>query len=143
MIGHGLHGERGGAYADHRARPLARVSRSTSWRSIFVVMGGDRKTGSGPPVPGPGRRYPASSSPWCDRHPGVPLFLLGHSNGGQVVLRLALEEWNRVGGSRAQIHQSDAAMPVPPGKLKIGKVLLSSPPGSRCEPVRPLAMDDA
>ncbi len=61
---------------------------------------------------------------WTGHHlPDLPRFVLGHSNGGQVALHLAL----RAGGSIAGLVVSNpalrVAMPVPPAKLKFARLL--------------------
>ena len=105
VVAHGL-GEHGGAYAPP-GRGDQPGSRSIFWRSIFGVTGevpdggewsGDTRTWwrtCGPRSPGRGVV-----------RPGVPLFLLGHSNGGQVVLRLALEGVDGLRGSSPRIPRS-------------------------------------
>ena len=62
------------------------------------------------------------------RRPAVPLFLLGHSNGGQVAMRLALEGAKKIAGVIASNPLIRIAMPVPPAKLKIGRILMSLAP---------------
>jgi alpha-beta hydrolase superfamily lysophospholipase len=62
------------------------------------------------------------------RRPDLPLFALGHSNGGQVVLRYALAPDEGVVGVIASNPSIRIAMPVPPAKLKVGKLLLSLAP---------------
>ncbi len=63
---------------------------------------------------------------WLEReYSDVPRFLLGHSNGGQVVLRVALE---RPGSIRGYILSNPAlkiALPVPRATLVLGRFLLA------------------
>jgi alpha-beta hydrolase superfamily lysophospholipase len=63
-----------------------------------------------------------------NRNPGLPLFVLGHSNGGQVVLRMALQPPPGLTGVIASSPAIRVAMPVPPGKLRLGRILLSVAP---------------
>jgi alpha-beta hydrolase superfamily lysophospholipase len=60
--------------------------------------------------------------------PDLPIFVMGHSNGGQVALRFALEHGDGVAGVIASNPSICVAMPVPPAKLKLGKMLLSLAP---------------
>src|SRR5271165_5726020 len=125
VVVHGL-GEHGGAYA-HLAEAISPAL-------AIDLRGHGRSSGRRGVV----RRYEdlvedlRAAIAWAmSRRPDVPLFLLGHSNGGQVVLRLALEGADGVAGVIASNPSIQIAMPVPPRKLKIGKVLLSLAPGSR------------
>jgi alpha-beta hydrolase superfamily lysophospholipase len=127
VVAHGL-GEHGGAYA-HLAEAI-----SPALEIDFLAIdfrGHGRSSGRRGVV----RRYEdlvedlRAAIAWAmSRRPDVPLFLLGHSNGGQVVLRLALEGADGVAGVIASNPSIRIAMPVPPRKLKIGKVLLSLAP---------------
>jgi len=63
-----------------------------------------------------------------EQSPDLPIFVLGHSNGGQVVLRLALDPPEGVVGVIASNPSIRIAMHVPPAKLKLGKFLLSFVP---------------
>jgi alpha-beta hydrolase superfamily lysophospholipase len=56
-------------------------------------------------------------------HPDLPLFVLGHSNGGQVVLRFTLLDLEGVDGVITSNPPIRIAMPVPPAKLKLGRFL--------------------
>jgi alpha-beta hydrolase superfamily lysophospholipase len=58
----------------------------------------------------------------------IPRFLLGHSNGGQVALRLALQRRAPVQGLIISNPALRIAMPIPPYKLKLGKWLLRHAP---------------
>jgi len=127
VVAHGL-GEHGGAYA-HLAEAI-----SPALEIDFLAIdfrGHGRSSGRRGVV----RRYEdlvedlRAAIAWAlGRRPDVPLFLLGHSNGGQVVLRLALEGADGVAGVIASNPSIRIAMPVPPGKLRIGKLLLSLAP---------------
>ncbi len=127
VVAHGL-GEHGGAYA-HLAEAIGPALEIDFLAIDF--RGHGRSSGRRGVV----RRYEdlvedlRAAIAWAlDRRPDVPLFLLGHSNGGQVVLRLALEGPEGVAGVIASNPSIRIAMPVPPGKLKIGKMLLSLAP---------------
>ena len=127
VVAHGL-GEHGGNYA-HLAEAI-----SPALEIDFLAIdfrGHGRSSGRRGVV----RRYEdlvedlRAAIAWAmSRRPDVPLFLLGHSNGGQVVLRLALEGAAGVAGVIASNPAIRIAMPVPPEKLKIGRVLLSLAP---------------
>jgi len=127
VVAHGL-GEHGGAYA-HLAEAIG-----PALGVDFIALdfrGHGRSSGRRGLV----RRYEdlvedlRAAVAWAkSRRPDVPLFLLGHSNGGQVVLRLALEGADGVAGVIASNPSIRIAMPVPPGKLKLGKMLLSLAP---------------
>ena len=54
--------------------------------------------------------------------------MLGHSNGGQVALRLALDPPDGVAGVIVSNPSIRLAMPVPAGKVRLGKLLLSLAP---------------
>jgi len=127
VVAHGI-GEHGGAYA-HLAEAIG-----PALGVDFIALdfrGHGRSSGRRGLV----RRYEdlvedlRAAVAWAkSRRPDVPLFLLGHSNGGQVVLRLALEGADGVAGVIASNPSIRIAMPVPPGKLKLGKMLLSLAP---------------
>jgi len=127
VVAHGL-GEHGGAYA-HLAEAIGPALEIDFLAIDF--RGHGRSSGRRGVV----RRYEdlvedlRAAIAWAmSRRPDVPLFLLGHSNGGQVVLRLALEGADGVAGVIASNPSIRIAMPVPPGKLRIGKMLLSLAP---------------
>ncbi len=127
VVAHGL-GEHGGAYA-HLAEAI-----SPELDLDFLALD-FRGHGQSPGRRGVVRRYEdlvedlRAAIAWAlSRRPNVPLFVLGHSNGGQVVLRLALEPTDGVAGVIVSNPSIRIAMPVPPGKLKIGKMLLSLAP---------------
>jgi alpha-beta hydrolase superfamily lysophospholipase len=127
VVAHGL-GEHGGAYA-HLAQALGPALELDFLAIDF--RGHGRSSGRRGVV----RRYEdllddlRAAIAWAARHrPGLPVFLLGHSNGGQVALRLALQGEGRIAGIIASNPSIRIAMPVPPGKLRIGKFLLSWAP---------------
>lgn len=145
IVAHGL-GEHGGAYA-HLAGAIGPVL-------DFEIIALDfRGHGRSPGRRGVVRHYEdlvgdlRSVVSWARaRHPDLPLFVLGHSNGGQVILRLALEGCEHVAGFIASNPSLRIAMPVPPGKLKLGKVLRSLAPWLTLRanaPVRGMTRDPA
>jgi alpha-beta hydrolase superfamily lysophospholipase len=122
IVAHGL-GEHGGAYA-HLAEVIG------SPLDLDFIALDFRGHGRSPGRRGVVRRYDdlvgdlAAIVSWArNRRPDLPLFLLGHSNGGQVVLRLLLETGPDLAGVIASNPSIRIAMPVPPGKLKLGQVL--------------------
>jgi alpha-beta hydrolase superfamily lysophospholipase len=127
IVAHGF-GEHGGTYA-HVAR------------SVGGAVGADflaldfRGHGRSPGRRGVVRRYEdlvtdlRSVVAWARANlPDLPVFVMGHSNGGQVVLRFALDPGHDIRAVIASNPSIQVAMPVPPGKLKLGKVLLSVAP---------------
>ncbi len=65
-----------------------------------------------------------SALTWTARQlPGVPLFVLGHSNGGQVALRLALAVQGTIEGLVISNPALRVAVPIAPRKLKLGRLL--------------------
>ena len=56
------------------------------------------------------------------------IFLLGHSNGGQVVLRFAIEHGDAVAGVIVSNPSLRIAMPIPPAKLWLGRMLMRFAP---------------
>ncbi|MGO9470245.1 MAG: lysophospholipase [Isosphaeraceae bacterium] len=62
-----------------------------------------------------------------ERLPG-PHFLLGHSNGGQVALRLMLRQPASIAALILSNPALRVAMPIPPAKLKVGRFLLKYAP---------------
>ena len=66
---------------------------------------------------------------WVARNrPDVPRFLLGHSNGGQVALRVALERRAPVDGLIISNPALRIAGPIPAHKLMLGRFLLRYAP---------------
>jgi alpha-beta hydrolase superfamily lysophospholipase len=127
IVAHGF-GEHGGAYA-HVAETVG-----AAIEVDFVALD-FRGHGRSPGRRGVVRRYEDLVSDfraivsWVRRRrPDLPLFALGHSNGGQVVLRFALDPGVGVVGVIASNPSIRIAMPVPPAKLKFGKLLLSVAP---------------
>jgi alpha-beta hydrolase superfamily lysophospholipase len=123
VIAHGL-GEHSGCYA-----PLAE---SLSARSGLVdVLAFDfRGHGLSPGRRGVVRRYEElvddlrSAVHWAGQHrPGQPVFLLGHSNGGQVALRLVSEGDHGVAGTILSNPTLALALSVPRWKLALGRFL--------------------
>ncbi|WP_246196402.1 alpha/beta hydrolase [Aquisphaera giovannonii] len=127
VVAHGL-GEHGGAYA-----PLA--------EAVGIPLGLEfaaldfRGHGRSPGRRGVVRRYEDfvgdlhAAVEWVRaRRPRLPIFVLGHSNGGQIALRYALESPDRIAGVVASNPFIRIAMPVPPGKLRLGRLLLSVAP---------------
>lgn len=67
---------------------------------------------------------------WAGReHPGLPRIVLGHSNGGQVALRLVLEAGSDVAALILSNPSLRLAVQVPSWKRLIGKGLLRFAPG--------------
>jgi len=62
-----------------------------------------------------------------ERLPG-PHFLLGHSNGGQVALRMMLRQPASIAAMVLSNPALRVAMPIPPAKLKVGRLLLKYAP---------------
>lgn len=127
VIAHGL-GDHAGAYA-HLAEAIG------SRLEVDILALDFRGHGRSPGRRGVVRRYEdlvedlKAALAWArDRLPKLPLFVLGHSNGGQVVLRLALDPPTGLAGVIASNPAIRIAMPVPPGKLRLGKILLSIAP---------------
>ncbi len=127
VVAHGL-GEHGGAYA-HLAEAVGGAL------AIDVVALDFRGHGLSPGRRGVVRRYEdlvsdlrAVAARARGLHPELPLFVLGHSNGGQVVLRLALESVDAVDGMIVSNPPIRIAMPLPLAKLRVGKLLLSLAP---------------
>src|SRR3974390_2761542 len=97
IVAHGL-GDHGGAYA-HLAQALG------SRLDLDFHALDFRGHGQSPGRRGVVRRYDdlvadlRAVVAWArNRNPDLPLFVVGHSNGGQVVLRFALEPTPGIGG---------------------------------------------
>lgn len=127
MISHGF-GEHGGAYG-HVAEALAPAL------EIDVVAhdfhGHGRSTGRRGVV----RRYEdlvddlGSVIAWArGRWAGLPIFLFGHSNGGQVVLRSAIGSGEGITGVIVSNPTLRITMTIPPLKLAMGRFLMRVAP---------------
>jgi alpha-beta hydrolase superfamily lysophospholipase len=127
VINHGF-GEHGGSYGD-AAESLG------SALDLDVVAVDLRGHGRSPGRRGVVRRYEdltddlTSALDWVARNcPDLPRFLLGHSNGGQVALRVALEGRMSIEGLVISNPALRIAEPIPPHKLRIGRFLLRYAP---------------
>ncbi len=127
VIAHGF-SEHGGTYR-HVAEWLG------SALDLDVIAVDLRGHGRSPGRRGVVRRYDdlvgdlARALEWTARqHPDTPRFLLGHSNGGQVALRLVLQERVPVEGLIISNPALRIAMPIPAYKLKLGRFLLRHAP---------------
>ncbi len=127
IIAHGF-GEHGGAYE--------RVARALGAAVGVDVLAADfRGHGLSPGRRGVVRAFDEltgdlqSVVDWSarERLPG-PHFLLGHSNGGQVALRLMLRQPASIAALILSNPALRVAMPIPPAKLKIGRLLLKYAP---------------
>lgn len=127
LISHGF-GEHGGAYG-HVAEALATAL------GVDVVAhdfhGHGRSTGRRGVV----RRYEDlvddldSVIAWArGRWAGLPIFLFGHSNGGQIVLRRAVASGEGIAGVIVSNPTLRIAMPIPPLKLAMGRLLMRMAP---------------
>jgi alpha-beta hydrolase superfamily lysophospholipase len=122
VIAHGL-GEHGGAYA-HVAERLARQA------GVDVLAFDFRGHGRSPGRRGVVRRYEdlcddlrAAVARAGEERPGRPRFVLGHSNGGLVALRAALDGGLDVAGIVLSNPALRVASPVPRWKVGVGRVL--------------------
>ncbi|WP_165247904.1 alpha/beta hydrolase [Paludisphaera soli] len=127
VVSHGF-GEHGGLYA-HVAEHLG------AELNVDVVAHDFHGHGRSPGRRGVVRRYEDlvddlhAVASWARLHfAHVPLFLLGHSNGGQVALRYALDHGAGLAGVVVSNPFIRLAMRVPPLKLKIGRLLLRLAP---------------
>lgn len=127
LVSHGF-GEHGGLYA-HVAEHLGDAL------DVDVVAHDFRGHGRSPGRRGVVRRYEDlvddldAVVAWArGRFAGLPLFLLGHSNGGQVALRFALDRPEVLTGVVVSNPSIRLAMRVPPMKLRIGRMLLRLAP---------------
>jgi alpha-beta hydrolase superfamily lysophospholipase len=127
VITHGF-GEHGGTYR-HVAEALG------SALDVDVVAVDFRGHGRSPGRRGAIRRYEdltddlSSTLNWTARNrPDTPRFLLGHSNGGQVTLRVALSGRAAVDGLIISNPALRIALPIPRHKLRLGRLLLRYAP---------------
>jgi alpha-beta hydrolase superfamily lysophospholipase len=128
VVAHGL-GEHGGAYA-HVAESLGRSA------GVDLLAVDFRGHGRSPGRRGVVNRYEdlcddlRLTVAWAARErPGLPRFALGHSNGGQVVLRTLLEGGLDVSGVILSNPALRVASPIPRWKLGVGSVLRRFAPG--------------
>ncbi len=122
VVAHGL-GEHGGAYA-HVAAALGRSS------GVDLLAVDFRGHGRSPGRRGVVRRYEElcddlrAAVAWAaDERPGLPRFALGHSNGGQVVLRALLDGGLDVAGAVLSNPALRVASPVSRWKRGLGRAL--------------------
>lgn len=131
VIAHGF-GEHGGAYR-HVAEALGPAL------EVDVVAPDLRGHGRSPGRRGVVRRYDdliadvRAALDWSARErPGLPCYLLGHSNGGLLALRLALETDRGAAGAPAGLILSNPSIqivtPIAPVKLAFGRLLLYAAP---------------
>jgi alpha-beta hydrolase superfamily lysophospholipase len=126
-ITHGF-GEHGGTYR----RTAERLAEALD---IDVVAVDLRGHGRSPGRRGVVRRYEdltddsASALDWiAQTHPDLPRFHLGHSNGGQVALRVALQQRILLDGLIVSNPALRITLPIPPRKLRVGQFLLRHAP---------------
>jgi alpha-beta hydrolase superfamily lysophospholipase len=127
IVAHGF-GEHGGSY-----RRVADVLGSAL--DLDVVAIDFRGHGTSPGRRGVVRKYNdltndlQSVLDWASvRIPDVQRFLLGHSNGGQVALRVALEGRTAIAGIIVSNPALRVALPIPPSKLRFGRFLAKYAP---------------
>lgn len=127
LISHGF-GEHGGAYG-HVAEALAPALGGIVVAHDFHGHG--RSTGRRGVV----HRYEDlvddlnAVIAWArGRWPELPIFLFGHSNGGQVVLRRAVDSGDAIAGVIVSNPTLRIAMPIPPLKLAMGRFLMRMAP---------------
>lgn len=127
VVSHGF-GEHGGLYA-HVAEALGEAL------DVDVLAHDYHGHGRSPGRRGVVRRYEdlvddlRAVASWARlRYAGAPLFLLGHSNGGQVALRYALERPEGMDGLIVSNPFIRLAMRVPRHKLGLGRLLLRVAP---------------
>ena len=127
IIAHGF-GEHGGAYTE-AAETIGRTL------AVDVVAPDFHGHGRSPGRRGVVRRYEdlvedlQAVVAWArGRYNDRPIFLLGHSNGGQVVLRFAIAHGDRIAGVIVSNPSLKIAMPIPPAKLWLGRMLMRFAP---------------
>jgi alpha-beta hydrolase superfamily lysophospholipase len=127
VIAHG-YGEHGGTY-----ETVAQMLSATVDLDVLAVD--FRGHGRSPGRRGVVRQYEElvrdlhDTVKWAARElPGVHRFLLGHSNGGQVALRLALTEPESIHGLVVSNPAFRIALPVPPAKIRLGRFLARHAP---------------
>lgn len=127
VVAHGF-GEHGGSYR-HVAESLS------STLDLDVIVVNFRGHGTSPGRRGVVRHYEeltddlTSVLRWAaQRHPALPRFLLGHSNGGQVALRVALQPRVPFDALIVSNPALRLALPIPPHKVRLGKLLLKYAP---------------
>ncbi len=122
VVSHGF-AEHGGCYR--------RVAEALGARAELDVVAVDyRGHGRSPGRRGVVKRYDdlvadlSSVLAWTARQlPGVPRFVLAHSNGGQIALRLALQGKCSIEGMVVSNPALRVAVPIAPAKLKLGRLL--------------------
>jgi alpha-beta hydrolase superfamily lysophospholipase len=122
IVAHGF-GEHGGSYA--------RVADTLgSTLDLDVVAVDFRGHGLSPGRRGVVRTYDDLTSDmrsvldWVSsRIPDVPRFVLGHSNGGQVALRVMLARQPGIDGIIVSSPALRLSLPIPPSKVRIGRLL--------------------
>lgn len=127
VVAHGF-GEHGGLYA-HVAEALGEAL------DVDVIAHDFHGHGRSPGRRGVVRRYEdlvddlRAVASWARLHyAGAPLFVLGHSNGGQVALRYALDRPEGLDGLIVSNPFIRLAMRVPRYKLGLGRLLLRIAP---------------
>jgi lysophospholipase len=129
VIAHGI-GEHKGCY-DHVAEDLA------GRPGLVDVLAFDfRGHGESPGARGVVGRYEelvddlGAALDWAlTKRPGRPVFVLGHSNGGQVALRLARERGHEIAGLVLSNPSLAMRARIPPWKLLVGRILRVCAPG--------------
>jgi alpha-beta hydrolase superfamily lysophospholipase len=122
-------------FAEHGGTYRAVADALGSALDIDIIAVDFRGHGRSPGRHGVVRRYQdltedlTSVLEWAARNgPDVPRFLLGHSNGGQVALRVALDRPGSFDGLIISNPALRIALPIPPYKLKLGRFLLKHAP---------------
>jgi alpha-beta hydrolase superfamily lysophospholipase len=128
VIAHGV-GEHGGCYSEVAASLQSAIA------DLEILAVDLRGHGRSPGLRGYVGRYEEligdlrSTVLWVREHrPNVPVFVLGHSNGGQLALRLALTNPGFMAGLIVSNPASRLALQVPWWKLAVGRVLYNFAP---------------